>query len=83
MPRRIWFKEGVFANFASGCKSDDSTDAKIRLELETLIEQPERGLRIPFSKPLFYQLPIELFVAHYLFNEREVEILYLGIPGKC
>lgn len=83
MARRIWFKEGVFAAFVGGCKSDDLTDAKIRSELETLSEHPERGFKIPFSHPLFYQLPIDEYLVHYLFDEKQIQILYLGIPGRC
>jgi len=83
MARRIRFKEGVFADFVDGCNSDESTDKKIRKQLETLSEKPERGFKIPFSSPLFYQLPIGEYMVHYHFSETHVDILYLGIPGKC
>ncbi len=83
MSRRILFKEGVFAEFVDGCPSDETTDLNIRTELETLADNPERGFKIPFSNPLFYQLPIGEYLAHYIFDDKYVEILYLGIPGNC
>jgi hypothetical protein len=85
MARRVWFKERVFSEFVNTCRSDSADDVKIRPQLEALGEDPSRGLAIPPTSPLFYQLPIPptAYVAHYIFDEQNVEILYLGIPGKC
>ena len=83
MARRISFKEGVFTAFADNCRAESADDVKIRQELTSLGAQPERGFSIPFANPLFYQLPIPPFVAHYIFDDEDVTILYLGIPGKC
>jgi hypothetical protein len=85
MARRVWFKERVFAEFVSGCGSDSADDVKIRPQLEALSDDPNRGLPLPPTNPLFYQLPLPptAYIAHYMFDDNGVEILYLGIPGKC
>ena len=85
MARRVWFKERVFADYANGCYPDSGEEIKIRQELQTLGEDPTRGLAVPTPNPLFYQLPIPPtpYIAHYVFDDNAVEIIYLGIPGKC
>lgn len=82
MERRIWFQEGVFAGFRK-CKPDVPTKLKIREELKTLVENPERGVQVPYEGTLFYRLSIGDYRVHYIFDDHQVRILYLGIPGSC
>lgn len=85
MARRVYFRERVFAEFVSACGADSSDDVKIRPQLQSLGEHPDIGLAIPPTNPLFYQLQIvpTAYVAHYIFDDQSVQIVYLGVPGKC
>lgn len=83
MERKILVEESAFAQFSRGCKPDSDTKAAIKAALEALKTNPEKGQRIPFNTPDFYQLAVGEYRIHYIFDERQVKIVYIGILGRC
>ncbi len=41
------------------------------------------GYKIPFVVPSFWQMEVEKYRVHYVFDAADVTVLYVGIPGVC
>jgi hypothetical protein len=83
MARRITIVESALSRFSEKCGADPSIKQKIRDELAKLKLLPELGYPIPFTDPLFYQLPVDDYRIHYQILPTEIKVLYIGILGRC
>jgi hypothetical protein len=87
MERKVFFRPGALERFAR-CSADEATKRILKRKIEDLKNNPHLGIKVPFqAKSQFYQLRIPIgnttYWVHYVFDDNEVLIGYLGVPGRC
>jgi hypothetical protein len=87
MERKVFFRPGALERFDE-CSADEHTKEIIKRKIEGLKNNPHLGIKVPFQgKSQFYQLRIligtTMYWVHYVFDDREVLIGYLGVSGRC
>jgi plasmid stabilization system protein ParE len=76
-------QESALARFNKKCGATPQIQALIRSTLEALAENPDLGYKVPFIIPTFYQMPVDDYKIHYIFDYLELTVLYIGILGVC
>ena len=89
MERQVFFKIGALERFRK-CRSSQEAKTILKANIENLKANPNLGYPVPFqtNSPHFYQLrvrtaPETTYWIHYIFDDNEISLLYVGVPGRC
>lgn len=84
MARHVYVKESALVQFSTKCGATAKTRSTIAAGLRTLGQDAEAaGYEITAIIPSFWQMKIGDCYVHYGFDDQEVTVLYVGIPGVC